>query len=423
MKAVVVVLVALILLVGASAVHADDPENCDLEQRTIKGNANSPCQWDYHLDEIISMGYVVLEHPDNDTCYEALEFSPSNFDRDFGPNLDMISVGAQSDGQPSSSWPLIGRIANADRRHGVDLIYVASGDGQALWVRHEHNTINQQSAYYGLATPIGTVSRFIPTGNRGGPFFKLAVPIQRWPHKFSDQQTKWFRLPAEVNDFNSMMNDCVHDVRLRLETEATQETLRQQLAGEELEKQQALAAEKAQVEMDAMRLESAKAQLVVVQEQELIKTRALKARLERDRVIVGIIQAIALERIRGAEDRTGITHAYLKEIKANYADFDVKVQARYDELQRLEALNQTIADAIVAHDAAIQVNLERAEALEEQNRQKLEELIGAELTPLPETVTSEIPDPDEIDKLTSLVEQGLLTQEQFDLLMRELARQ
>ena len=220
-----------------------------------------------------------------------------------------------------------------------------------------------------------------------------------------------------------MMNDCVHGIRLRLETEATQETLRQKLAAEELQKQQALAAELAQAELDAIRLQSAKAQLVLVQEQELVKTRSLKARLERDRVIISVIQDIASERIKGAEERAAITHAYLKEIEANYGYFNAAVQARYDELQRLEALNQTIAGAIAAHDAAIQANLEHAEALEEQNRQKLDDLIGAEPTPIPEPVIRETLEADEIEKLRSLMDQGLLTQEQFDLLIKEFSQE
>ena len=427
MKAIFAALIVGILLAGASDVHAEEPADCAPKQRTVQGNASSPCLWDYHLDEITSMPYVVVEHPDTNTCYEALEFSPFNFERDFGPGVHLSSTRALPDGRPNGDRYQRGNVDAAPLDRDYDRHFIATGTEQVLLVRHavpvrrgpysEWSNERRISPFYGLEAEVGTASKFIYDDSLfgSGPFFKLITPKTK-----GSQQTQWFRIPVEVNDFNSMMNDCIHGIRIRLETEATQETIRQQLAAEELQKQQALAAEKAQADLDAMRLESARAQLLVVQEQELIKTRALKDRLERDRVIVGLIQGIALERIRGAEERAGITHTYLEEIEANYASFDAEVQARYDELQRLEALNQTIAEAIAAHETAIQANLERAETLEEQNRQKLDELIGAEPPPVPELATRETLAADEIGKLASLVEQGLLTQEQFDLLTRQL---
>ena len=169
-----------------------------------------------------------------------------------------------------------------------------------------------------------------------------------------------------------------------------------------------------QAEVDAIRLESAQAQLLLVQERELIKTRALKARLERDKVIIGVIQDIAREKIRGAAERANITHRYLQEIKEQYDTFNSEVQEKYDELQRLEALNQAIVDAIAAHDEAIQANIVRAEALERQNQQKIDELIRQE--PTPDSTSTPIPAPsvaDEIEKLADLLDRGLLTQDEF----------
>ena len=79
MKAVIAALFVGMLLAGASVIRAEEPVNCDPEDRTVKGNANSSCQWDYHLDDITTVRYVVLEHPGANICYEALEFSPFDF--------------------------------------------------------------------------------------------------------------------------------------------------------------------------------------------------------------------------------------------------------------------------------------------------------------------------------------------------------
>ena len=87
----------LVGAVGASVVQAEEPSDCEPDQRTVPGNASSPCLWDYHLDEITAMRYVV-EHSGNDTCHEALKFGPFNFARDFGANLYLLTAAARPDG-------------------------------------------------------------------------------------------------------------------------------------------------------------------------------------------------------------------------------------------------------------------------------------------------------------------------------------
>ena len=175
--------------------------------------------------------------------------------------------------------------------------------------------------------------------------------------------------------------------------------------------------------MDALRLASAQAQLLLVQEREVIRTRALKARLERDKVIIEVIQDIALEKLRGAEERGGITHAYLQEIEANYEAFNAEVQGRYDELQRLEAINQSIADAIAAHHATIQDRLLAAEALEQQDVEKLDNLKKEQSRALEEELAPSPSVAEEIEKLAELLDRGLLTQDEFDAQKKELLGQ
>ena len=420
--------VSILMAAGLSAVHAEEPSDCEPDERTISGNASSPCQWDYHLGEVTTMRYVVMEHPGTDTCYEALEFSPFNFDRDFGPDLYLLASKVRPDGQPDISdyRPATGQIRASDPYRP----FVADGNDEALWVRH--SLLNQFSSwsnrpregpYYGLDTSIGTVSKFAfkNRDNVDLPFIKLTTKKEYGDEQY--QQTRYFELPVEVNDFNSLMNDCIHGIRLRLESEATEETIRQELGAQERQKQQELEEETAQAEVDALRLASAQAQLLLVQEREVIKTRALKARLERDKVIIEVIQDIALEKLRGAEERGGITHMYLQEIEANYEAFNAEVQGRYDELQRLEAINQSIADAIAAHHATIQDRLLAAEALEQQDVEKLDNLKKEQSRALEEELAPSPSVAKEIEKLAELLDSGLLTQDEFDAQKKELLGQ
>ena len=100
----------------------------------------------------------------------------------------------------------------------------ASGNDKVLWVRYAHENVSypreSRPAYYRLDSAIGNTSRFNPVSYRGvsSPFIKLSTS-----QELGSQQTPWFYVPVEVNDFNSMMNDCIHGIQLRVESEATQE--------------------------------------------------------------------------------------------------------------------------------------------------------------------------------------------------------
>ena len=185
MKAIFVVLIIGILLAGAYAVYAEEPSDCAPEQRTVQGNASSPCLWDYHLDEIASMRYVVVEQPEANTCYEALEFSPFNFERDYGPDLNLRVTVADVEGQPENDrWNDIFSVINDNKE-----AFAGSGDGQVLRVRHSgrywSRSSNRRNAplFYGLDTEIGATSKFAYSGSpTGGPFFKLYTIASNRPN-------------------------------------------------------------------------------------------------------------------------------------------------------------------------------------------------------------------------------------------------
>ena len=195
--------------------------------------------------------------------------------------------------------------------------------------------------------------------------------------------SRWLPIPPEINDFPVTLNACLAGVKLRLETEAQVEEDRAKLAAQELAKQHALNEEKAKAALDAQRLASAQKALQIQRETELTKTRSLIARLERDKIILSIWNDIVLARLRGFQERAEITNRYLAEIEANAAAFSAKVREKYEELQRLEALNQAIADSIAAHNAEIEAQLAAAAELEAKNMAKLEDLSVTPPTPAP----------------------------------------
>ena len=203
-----------------------------------------------------------------------------------------------------------------------------------------------------------------------------------YPRDGVNYGSRWYSIPAEVNDFPAMLNACLAGVKLRLESEAQAEEDRAKLAAGELARQQALDEEKAKANLDAQRLAAAQQALLIQQETELTKTRSLISQLEREKIILGVWNDIVLERLRGFQERAGITNRYLAEIEANTAAFSARVNEKYVELQRLEALNEAIADSIAAHNQAIEAQLVAAAELEAENMEKLR---GLEVTvPTPE---------------------------------------
>ena len=356
-----------------SLAHADQPLDCAPEDRVVAGNTNSDCKWDFRFDDITGVRFVVLEREGADACYGALEFYPYEFE-DFGPSdgLDLIFTSTDTrTGQP---------VENSFDQDSIDVHY-----------EHSNSALRVIGNTYSLNTPV-------PEQWQTGYFNIVILPSAYYQHVRAhangegswvnpqgsiNYTSRWFPIPPEVNDFPVMLNACLAEVKLRLETEAQMEDDRAKLAAQELARQQALSEEKAKADLDAQRLAAAQKALQIQQEIELTKTRSLIARLERDKIIIGVWNDIVLERLRGFQERAEITNRYLAEIEANAAAFSAKVREKYEELKRLEALNQAIADSIAAHNKEIEAQLAAAAELEAKNMEKLEDLTVTPPTPTP----------------------------------------
>ena len=104
-----VTMLAGILLAGSMAwsslTHADQPSDCAPEDRVVAGNTNTDCKWDFRMDDITGVRFVVLERAGADACYGALEFYPYEFyDLAPGGGLDLsFTKTSRRTGQPGAS--------------------------------------------------------------------------------------------------------------------------------------------------------------------------------------------------------------------------------------------------------------------------------------------------------------------------------
>ncbi len=70
-------------------------------------------------------------------------------------------------------------------------------------------------------------------------------------------------------------------------------------------------------------------------------------------------------RLAGAQERAKITNAFMSEVEANKAAFVASVQAKVEELRRLQELNETLRTAIQAHNQTILDELAIQQAIQD----------------------------------------------------------
>ena len=370
---IVLMLAGMFLAVSTASsrmIHADQPLDCAPEDRVVAGNTNTDCKWDYRMDDITGVRFVVNELEGADACYGALEFYPYDV-KDIHVKVTVFRMKYEKpDGETmTSEW---------SRGSNDQPFPFASGDNSLLIVGN----------LYSLDSPIPNEWRPM----KHDYFFdypynlheQRTVQLVTYESFFSvEHASSKFPVPPEINDFPVMLNACLAGVKLRLETRAQIEEDRAKLAAQEFAKQHALNEEKAKAALDVQRLAAAQKALQIQRETELTKTRSLIAQLERDKIILGVWNDIVVERLGGFQERAEITNKYMAEIETNAAAFSAKVREKYEELQRLEALNQAIADSIAAHNEEINAQLAAAAELEAKNMAKLEDLAVTPPTPAP----------------------------------------
>ena len=90
-----------------------------------------------------------------------------------------------------------------------------------------------------------------------------------------DTESRWLPMPANIADFNLLMNDCLAGIKQRLENEAKLEETRQKVEAERVAQGRAAIQAAAEAERQRLETEAAQEALRIVRETELAKTQAL----------------------------------------------------------------------------------------------------------------------------------------------------
>ena len=372
----------LAVLIPANAAFAERPDDCAPEDREIPGNTNSPCRWDFGTDRITRVEYSVVENAEGNSCREQITFSPfngtiekENF-RDDSRGVQVALTVISADGK-LAGWPSTERL-----EHGEYVVFTS--ESVYFYVGYIHT----------LDDSIGTRSvwpnGFDDYGGSWGRNYPADFDVLRLEiggkSPSVNNHSPWLPMPANINDFNLLMNDCLSGIKQRLENEAKLEETRQKVETERVAQQRTAKEAAAEAERQRLETEAAREALRLVRETELAKAQALIEQLEREKIIIGIWQEVVVEKQKGAEARAQITNQYLIEIEANAAEFKASVVGKAEEIRRLQEINAAITEAIIAHNDEVERQLEIQAAREAEQREKLDDL---HIEP-PETETPEL---------------------------------
>ena len=375
-------LLALALLIAVfmatNITFAERPEDCAPEDREIEGNTNSPCKWDYRLNEITSVRYEVMENTEGNTCHEVLVFSPYNgsWDVTLGASVQMWMGQKNEQGALGATWGNIARQLVGEPGNSITVIPgVPPPNGRGVSFYSVESSVPERSGWgtYYAGARHGVVYRY------QDDYHFLKISISQSENQGNEvhginAESRWLPMPTNIADFNLLMNDCLAGIKQRLENEAILEETRQKVEAERVAQERVAIQAAAEAERQRLETEAAQEALRIVRETELAKTQALIQQLEREKIIIGIWQEIVDEKLAGAKARADITNTYLTEIEANAAEFKASVVAKAAEVRRLQEVNDAIADAIIAHNDDIERQLVAQEEREAEQRKKLEDL-------------------------------------------------
>ena len=361
--------VALLLVVftAAHVAFAERPDTCAPEDREVAGNINSDCKWDFRAHQITTVEYAVVGNAEGNSCREQLTLSPFNgtAEKDnievnlHGIQIDLAVIGAN--GEPDT-WRL--------ERWGYTQYAIFRPESIKLNVGYLH-TLDDSVGEKPIWHNNGTSSYWY--GNSPADFDALRLNLSGKTRSLNDI-SPWLPIPANVNDFNLLMNDCLAGIKQRLENEAKLEETRQQVEAERVAQERTAIQAAAEAERQRLETEAAREALRIVRETELAKTQALIEQLEREKIIIGIWQEVVVEKQTGAEARATITNQYLTEIEANAAEFKASVVAKAEEIRRLQEINAAITDAIIAHNDEVERQLVVQAEREAEQRARLDDL-------------------------------------------------
>ena len=351
-KLIFLILIGVLTLALGTFVStsADAPIDCDPSDREIPGNTNSPCLWNYHLDEAASVEFVMVkEYP---ICYGVFRFHGVNYTRDIAPG---------GGSGPPRVYPSRRNTSGRwnDRENyslSVIDIYGVTGNDEYVSIRATDN--------YGVDStvpdfyPLEDLVSLIDDTHIYLAMFQSEKNRYAGPHPLHRRGyfSPYFNIPASWAIRGQLINACITEL-------AAEKSARE----EETRLEQAKIVEEANLRAARIELASVERRLETVKEIEKIVTEALEVRLEIQARIEDIEQQILTAQLEATRAKTEITTAYLDEALLSWDLWYENIRPLVNEINRIQAKNEnekrTLEARIVEEQAKARTAQERAAAL------------------------------------------------------------
>ena len=352
---VLTLLVGLLSLSSGEGVSAQDCE------RVVSGNAQSPCKQLNYLDGLASPSFSIEQFSDDDGdyyCQGILEWkseTPLNKHK-------KIKV-AFSDSRS---------LSYTDFRHPS-----YHGSFGFAWPNGVNGKLAQIEASF---IRILATERVYPNDPvREVAHFEGYYPSQEWPYfQFTFNMDGYvivsqiFDTPSEVADYQLLMNQCLSGIARQLERDAAVEEARQLAQGDKVRAETAAEEAKTQAELAEIELASAEAALKSAEELNAALLQETILSIKREDAIRAAWQQVTLVRMAGLEERTKIWNDAVNRWAAEDLQFSTAMEARIQEVQRLQALNAALEQSMADQRAILIAQLEELEKAEQEALQSRE---------------------------------------------------
>ena len=379
------------LALGVDSALADRPTECAEEAKVSAGPRldRQECKWDLNLGEITHVELLIeeVEYENAPYCQLVYRFYGVNYERDFKPVVDNDTGGI---GTSSNSWY---RRFQSYRQGGQPewLRWRAWWEWGYYFSGGDDNYIDFRSR---KRYP---VSEIVPAKTDTTEYTLMQVSGSASAY-YIDRDSPEIPTPPNIaqSSWAVQMNACLDNIQSRLDSESEMRRIEEERVAQEsrLKADAAIAERKAAEEataaaaeaeavriqaesdakIDAIKLESAKDLERTARETELARTQALKASFERKEAIDAVLANIIRIRLAGIEERRALTKTFLEaqvkasdEFKEEVAEFESRI-AEYDRL------NGLLLDHLENHRELMGRKIEEAQAAEEEQRRRLDDL-------------------------------------------------
>ncbi len=415
----------LMLALGAEMVFADRPLECAEEDKVSAGSRldRQMCKWDLNLSDITHVELVIeeIEHQNAPYCQMLYRFYGVNYERDFRPvvnaedvNGTIMAYDSVSQSRRYQRWNIRFQSyvqGNQPRWEAWNTIFTDSGyEGSYYFSGGGVDYIDFKA--YRLYQVSEVVS--LEAGTTEYPLMQLRLGHRYDSDSGSDYYTDRFspEIPTPPNFAKSswgvQMNACLDNIQSRLDSEASMRRIEEERAAQEarLKADAAIAERKAaedaavaaaeaeavkiqaesEATIDAIKLASAKELERKAQETEIARTLALKVSFERKKVIDAVLANIIRIQLAGIEERRALTQTFLEAQVAASDEFKAEVAHYESRISEYDKFNGLLLQHLEEHRVLMERKIEEAQAAEEEQRRRLEDLFavpGNDETPTP----------------------------------------